>query len=161
MKKIITICCFALLMGCSSSSSKNSSSNDLATNQKKSIYIDLDNNEVNLSSFKGKKVLINYWATWCAPCIQKMPSLVKVQEQLQSEFVFLLVSDESIQRISRFKNRKSFNLKYLKSTVSLASLGVYSLPTTYIYNKEGKQIKTIVGSVDWESTEMIKQLKAL
>ena len=90
-----------------------------------------------------------------------MPSLVKVQEQLQSEFVFLLVSDESIQRISRFKNRKSFNLIYLKSTVSLASLGVYSLPTTYVYNKEGKQIKTIVGSVDWESTEMIKQLKAL
>jgi len=161
MKKIITICCFALLIGCSSSSSKNSSSNDLATNQKKSIYIDLDNNEVNLSSFKVKKVLINYWATWCAPCIQKMPSLVKVQEQLQSEFVFLLVSDESIQRISIFKNRKSFNLKYLKSTVSLASLGVYSLPTTYIYNKEGKQIKTIVGSVDCESTEMIKQLKAL
>jgi hypothetical protein len=38
---------------------------------------------------------------------------------------------------------------------------VYSLPTTYVYNKEGKQIKTIVGSVDWESTEMIKQLKAL
>lgn len=161
MKKIITICCFALLMGCNSGSSQNSNSNDLDTNQKKSIYVDLDNNEVNLSSFKGKKVLINYWATWCAPCIQKMPSLIKAQEQLQSEFIFLLVSDESIQRISRFKNRKNFNLKHLKSTVSLASLGVYSLPTTYVYNKQGKQIKTIVGSVDWESNEMIKKLKAL
>jgi len=79
MKKIITICCFALLMACNSDASKNSNSDDLDTNQKKSIYVDLDNNEVDLSSFKGKKVLINYWATWCAPCIQKMPSLIKAQ----------------------------------------------------------------------------------
>lgn len=161
MKKIITICCFALLMACNSDSSKNSNSDDLDTHQNKSIYVDLDNNEVDLSSFKGKKVLINYWATWCAPCIQKMPSLIKAQEQLKSEFVFLLVSDESIKRISRFKNRKSFNIKYLKSTVSLASLGVYSLPISYVYDKEGKQIKTIVGAVDWESNEMINTLKAL
>lgn len=161
MKKIITICCFALLIGCNSSSSENSNSIDLDANQKKSIYVDLDNNEVNLSSFKGKKILINYWATWCGPCIQEMPSLIRAEEQLKSDFVFLLVSDESIQRISRFKNRKNFNLKYLKSKVSLASLGVYSLPTTYVYNAEGKQIKTIVGSVVWDSKQMIKKLKEL
>ena len=56
MKKIITICCFALLMACNSDSSKNSNSDDLDTHQNKSIYVDLDNNEVDLSSFKGKKV---------------------------------------------------------------------------------------------------------
>ena len=112
MKKIITICCFTLLMGCNSSTSQNSNRNNLELNQKKSIYLDLENNEVNLSSFKGKKILINYWATWCGPCIQEMPSLVRAQEQLKSEYVFLLVSEESTQRITRFKSRKKFNFNY-------------------------------------------------
>jgi len=116
---------------------------------------------VNLSSFKGKKILINYWATWCGPCIQEMPSLLRAQEQLKSEYVFLLVSEESTQRISRFKSRKKFNFNYIRSRVSLASIGIYSLPITIIYDEEGKEIKTIEGSVVWDSKRMIKQLKAI
>ena len=80
---------------------------------------------------------------------------------MKSEYVFLLVSEESFQRISRFKNRKNFNFNYLRSRVSLASLGVYSLPITHIYDKEGKKIKTIEGYVDWDSNRMIKKLKAI
>jgi thiol-disulfide isomerase/thioredoxin len=110
--------------------------------QSSSIYIDLDNNEVDLSSFRGKKILINYWATWCGSCIQEMPSLLKAQELLKDEnYIFLLVSDESIQKISRFKNRKKFNFTYLKSSVSLGSMGIYSLPTTYIFNEKGEKVK--------------------
>lgn len=161
MKKIITICCFTLLMGCNSSTSQNSNRNNLELNQTKSIYLDLENNEVNLSSFKGKKILINYWATWCGPCIQEMPSLLRAQEQLKSEYVFLLASEESTQRISRFKSRKKFNFNYIRSRVSLASIGIYSLPITIIYDEEGKEIKTIEGSVVWDSKRMIKQLKAI
>tara|TARA_B110000003_G_scaffold209487_1_gene208389 strand:- start:2114 stop:2599 length:486 start_codon:yes stop_codon:yes gene_type:complete len=161
MKKIIVFYCFTLLIGCNSSTSQNSNRNNLDISQTKSIYLDLDNNEVNLSSFKGKKILINYWATWCGPCIQEMPSLLRAQELLKSEYVFLLVSEESFQRISRFKNRKNFNFNYLRSRVSLASLGVYSLPITHIYDKEGKKIKTIEGYVDWDSNRMIKKLKAI
>ena len=117
--------------------------------------------QVNLSSFKGKKILINYWATWCGPCIQEMPSLVRAQEQLKSEYVFLLVSEESTQRITRFKSRKKFNFNYIRSRVSLASIGIYSLPITIIYDEEGKEIKTIEGSVVWDSNRMIKKLKAI
>ena len=161
MKKIIVFYCFTLLIGCNSNTSQNSNRNNLDISQTKSIYLDLDNNEVNLSSFKGKQILINYWATWCGPCIQEMPSLLRAQELLKSEYVFLLVSEESFQRISRFKNRKNFNFNYLRSRVSLASLGVYSLPITHIYDKEGKKIKTIEGYVDWDSNRMIKKLKAI
>jgi len=161
MKKIIVFYCFTLLIGCNSSTSQNSNPNNLDISQTKSIYLDLENNKVNLSSFKGKKILINYWATWCGPCIQEMPSLLRAQEQLKSEYVFLLVSEESPQRISRFKSRKSFNLNYIRSSVTLASLGIYSLPITIIYDEEGKEIKTIEGSVVWDSNRMIKKLKAL
>ena len=162
MKNFIIICCITLLVGCSSSSSQNSNSYASNSIQSSSIYIDLDNNEVDLFSFRGKKILINYWATWCGPCIQEMPSLLKAQELLKDEnYIFLLVSDESIQKISRFKNRKKFNFTYLKSSVSLGSIGIYSLPTTYIFNEKGEKVKKIVGAVDCNSNRMIKKLKSL
>ena len=162
MKNFIIICCITLLVGCSSSSSQNSNSYPSNSIQSNSIYVDLDNNEVDLSSFRGKKILINYWATWCGPCIQEMPSLLKAQELLKDEnYIFLLVSDESIQKISTFKNRKKFNFTYLKSLVSLGSMGIYSLPTTYIFNEKGEKVNKIVGAVDWNSNRMIKKLKSL
>jgi len=162
MKNFIIICCITLLVGCSSSTPQNSNSYASNSIQSSSIYIDLNNNEVDLSSFRGKKILINYWATWCGSCIQEMPSLLKAQELLKDEnYIFLLVSDESIQKISRFKNRKKFNFTYLKSSVSLGSMGIYSLPTTYIFNEKGEKVKKIVGAVDWNSNRMIKKLKSL
>ena len=162
MKNFIIICCITLMVGCSLSSSQNSNSYAPNLIQSNSIYVDLDNNEVDLSSFRGKKILINYWATWCGPCIQEMPSLLKAQELLKDEnYIFLLVSDESIKKISKFKNRKKFNFTYLKSSVSLGSMGIYSLPTTYIFNEKGEKVKKIVGAVDWNSNRMIKKLKSL
>ena len=162
MKNFIIICCITLLVGCSSSTPQNSNSYASNSIQSSSIYIDLNNNEVDLSSFRGKKILINYWATWCGSCIQEMPSLLKAQELLKDEnYIFLLVSDESIKKISRFKNRKKFNFTYLKSSVSLGSMGIYSLPTTYIFNEKGEKVKKIVGAVDWNSNRMIKKLKSL
>ena len=162
MKNFIIICCITLLVGCSSSTPQNSNSYASNSIQSSSIYIDLNNNEVYLSSFRGKKILINYWATWCGSCIQEMPSLLKAQELLKDEnYIFLLVSDESIKKISRFKNRKKFNFTYLKSSVSLGSMGIYSLPTTYIFNEKGEKVKKIVGAVDWNSNRMIKKLKSL
>ena len=141
MKNFIIICCITLLVGCSSSTPQNSNSYASNSIQSSSIYIDLNNNEVDLSSFRGKKILINYWATWCGSCIQEMPSLLKAQELLKDEnYIFLLVSDESIKKISRFKNRKKFNFTYLKSSVSLGSMGIYSLPTTYIFNEKGEKV---------------------
>jgi thiol-disulfide isomerase/thioredoxin len=162
MKNFIIICCITLLVGCSSSTPQNSNSYASNSIQSSSIYIDLNNNEVDLSSFRGKKILINYWATWCGSCIQEMPSLLKAQELLKDEnYIFLLVSDESIKKISRFKNRKKFNFTYLKSSVSLGSMGIYSLPTTYIFNEKGEKVKKMVGAVDWNSNRMIKKLKSL
>ncbi|MBT4679864.1 MAG: TlpA family protein disulfide reductase, partial [Flavobacterium sp.] len=72
-----------MFFGCNSSISQNMKLTDLESNQIKASYVDLYDNKVDLSAFKGKKVLINYWATWCGPCIQEMPSLLKAQEVLK------------------------------------------------------------------------------
>ena len=58
-------------------------------------------------------------------------------------------------------NRKNYNFTYLKSTTSLASMRIFTLPTTVIFNEDGKKVKTMVGAIQWDSKQMIKKLKAL
>lgn len=127
-----------------------------------SNYVDLNNNPVDLSIYKGKKVLINYWATWCAPCIKEMPELLKAQEILKEyNYVFLLTSDEDISIITDFKKQTNYNFTFLKYLKPLASMGIYSMPTTVVFDEKGKKIETIVGSVKWDSEKIIQKLKAL
>ena len=91
-----------------------------------------------------------------------MPDLLKVQEVLESyNYVFLLASDEEITKITNFINRRNYNFSFIKSEAPNETLGIYSLPTTFIFNEDGKMIEKIVGSVGWESDQMIEKLKVL
>ena len=133
---------------------------DIEYVQLKTSLVDLDQNKVNLTSFKGKKVVINYWATWCSPCIKEMPELKRAEEILQNyNYIFLLVSDETISKISAFKNEKKFDFNFLKSVNSNEINGIYSLPTTYIFDENGKKVETFVGVVAWNSQRIINKLK--
>lgn len=130
--------------------------------ERKTTFVDLNDNKVNLRSYKGKKIVINYWATWCGPCIKEMPSIKRAEEILEDfGYTFLLVSDETISKISKFKNDRNFEFNFLKSIKSYESLGIYSMPTSYIFDENGKKIETIVGAIEWDSEEMISKLKML
>ena len=135
---------------------------DLEYIQLKTSLVDLNQNKVNLTSFEGKRIVINYWATWCGPCIKEMPELKRAEEILQNyNYTFLLVSDETISKISKFKNIKNFDFNFLKSVESNEMLGIYSLPTSYIFDENGKKIETIVGTITWDSEQIINKLKIL
>ena len=82
--------------------------------ERKTTFVDLNDNKVNLRAYKGKKIIINYWATWCGPCIKEMPGLKRAEEILKNHnYTFLLVSDETISKISTFKNIKNFDFNFL------------------------------------------------
>ena len=122
----------------------------------------MDENVLNLSEFNNGKVVISYWATWCAPCIKEMPSMIRAEKILEEYgYTFLLVSDETISKISNFKNEMNFDLKFLKSNKSFETLGVYAMPTSYVFNETGEIVETIVGVVEWDSEEIINKLKML
>ena len=106
--------------------------------------------------------MLNYWATWCGPCIKEMPGLKKAEEILENHnYTFLLVSDETIDKISEFKTNRSFDFNFLKSAKSIEALGIYSLPTSYIFDENGKKIETIVGTIAWDSEQIIEKLKKI
>ena len=163
MKKIVfyTLYCF-LLLGCNPDVRNNKNVSDLESLQLKTSFVDLSENNLDLSVYKEGKIVINYWATWCRPCIKEMPSLKKAEEILEDYgYTFLLVSDETISKISKFKNERNFDFNFLKSIKSFETLGIYSMPTSYIFDENGKIIETIVGAIEWDSEEMINKLKML
>ena len=163
LKKIIfkILFCF-LLFSCHSNDTNNQSVSDLESLQRKTSFVDLYENNLDLSVYKKGKIVISYWATWCGPCIKEMPSIKRAEKILEDYgYTFLLISDETITKISKFKNERNFDFNFLKSSKSFETLGVYSMPTSYIFDENGNIIETIVGAIEWDSEEMITKLKML
>ena len=150
------------MLGCNTGITNNKNVSDLESLQLKTSFVDLYENNLDLSVYKGKRIVINYWATWCGPCIKEMPTIKRAEEILEDYgYIFLLVSDETISKISKFKNDRNFDLNFLRSIESYETLGIYSMPTSYIFDENGKIIETIVGAIEWDSEEMINKLKIL
>ncbi len=155
------MCCF-LLLGCNLGNTKNENLSDLESLHFKTSFVDLYQKDIDLSVLKEGKIIISYWATWCAPCIKEMPGIKRAEEILEEYgYTFLLVSDETVSKISEFKNEWNFDLNFLKSSKSFETLGVYAMPTSYIFDENGNIIETIVGAIEWDSEEMITKLKML
>ena len=163
LKKIIfkVLFCF-LLFSCHTNDTNNQSVSDLESLQRKTSFVDLYENNLDLSVYKKGKIVISYWATWCAPCIKEMPGIKRAEEILEEYgYTFLLVSDETVSKISEFKNEWNFDFNFLKSSKSFETLGVYAMPTSYIFDENGQIIETIVGAIEWDSEEMINKLKMM
>ena len=127
-----------------------------------SSFTDIDGKPIELSDFKGKRILLNYWATWCRPCIEEMPALLKAQEVLSQEnYVILLASDQSLEKIKSFKEKKKFDFHFLRFNGSLSDVEVTALPATFIYNESGKLINRIDGATEWDSPKIMDELKAV
>ncbi len=127
-----------------------------------STYEDLEGNPIELSDYKGKRILLNYWATWCRPCIEEMPDMEKAQTILEQEnYVFLFASDQSVKKILAFKEARGFQLDFIKFNGVYAEENVSALPATFIYNEVGEQVLRFDGGLKWDSPEMIEKLRAV
>jgi thiol-disulfide isomerase/thioredoxin len=148
---------FILLLNCGEVSK---SDQKFISNEEISMYFDLDGNDVKISDYKGKRVLINFWATWCTPCLIEMPSMENAQEALKDEnYVFLFATTDDIDKIKNFEKNNSYNFKFLKYNGTLDKLNIYALPATFIYNSKGEMVKRIDGVTEWDAEEMLAQLR--
>lgn len=119
-------------------------------------------NELKLSQLKGKVIFINYWATWCPPCIAEMPQLQKLYNDFGNQVVFLFVSNEEIPIVSSFLNKKGYSLPvFVPLTEYPSELSANSIPTTFIISKKGELVLIKSGVAQWNSRRVRLILKAL
>ena len=129
------------------------------------IFKDIDQKDVNLVDFKGKLVILNFWATWCAPCKEEMPSLDTLQTNIKLNNLKIFpinIGQEDISKSKLFF--KELNIKnldiYIDAPITLAKkFSLRGIPTTIIFYKEGKEFARIIGSIDFNDDEFINWLK--
>ena len=141
------------MASCSRGNKEQSAYSSISQDDIKKVKLkDLTDHEIDLSQFKGKTVFINYWATWCKPCLQEMPSIESAQAVLKNKnVVFLLASNEEPDQIKRFLKKHSYTFQYVHLE-NMEDLGIQALPTTHIFNTEGKLKFSETGSRKWDDT---------
>ena len=129
------------------------------------IFKDKNQKNVNLNDYKGKLVILNFWATWCAPCREEMPSLDNLQfnQKLGNLKVFPInIGKENLSKSEIFfeeLNIKNLEI-YFDSSITLAKkFKLRGVPTTILFNKEGYEFARIIGSIDFNNEKFIKWLK--
>lgn len=119
-----------------------------------------------LGHFQGKVIILNFWATWCKPCIVEMPSLNRLQQKYKNDVkvIALISPKDNVSKVRSFLRR--YKLRelgyYIDNTDFTAqSYNVTGIPTSFVFNKQGKLVSFADGSIDWMSKDNIEYLEKI
>lgn len=125
---------------------------------------DISGNQFDFNSVKGKVVVINFWATWCPPCIAEMPSMELLYQNYKDneDFVFLFVSNEDVSVIKKFMTKKdySFNVYQSLSKYPL-EFDVTTIPRTFLIDRNGEIVIDKSGPADWNTDSVRNTIEDL
>jgi len=147
-----------LMVGC-----KNSQPAQIGT-QAPDFTVNDGQKSVSLNQFRGKTVVLNFWATWCGPCIQEVPSMVALQKELGDQVVVLAVStDVDEDAYKKFTEKRMQGLLTVRDADHKSNnlYGTYAFPETYIIDRECVIRRKFIGPQEWTSAEIVDYLKKL
>jgi thiol-disulfide isomerase/thioredoxin len=123
---------------------------------------DMEGNPVTLGDFKGKPIFINIWATWCGPCREEMPSIVKLAARPNLKgVVFLGVTGERANvNVQKFAMMNMQGIKAVRTEAIPESFGVDGIPATFIISPDGKMVMREVGAANWNHDSAVAYLEA-
>lgn len=128
-------------------------------------FKDGDGKLVDLASLKGKVVFINFWATWCPPCIAEMPSINALNDRFRDNdhIVFLMVDvDDDLGKSDQFMKKHQYGLNVVTAASEIAPVFMQgAIPTTVILNREGKMVFKQEGAADYNSSELVDMIVGL
>jgi thiol-disulfide isomerase/thioredoxin len=123
-------------------------------------FSDLENNIFTIQNFKGKNLFINYWATWCNPCLAEMPYMAELYEKYKDEedIIFLYLSREKLETIKNYipKDESLQQLPIYKIITDDEFFATSGIPTTFIINSDGTVIVKDLGSAFWNDESVFK-----
>ena len=135
------------------------------TSAPKTIFFDTGGKELTLNDFKGRLTLVNFWATWCAPCRKEMPSLEVLSNQIGGDtfqVVTIATMRSSEEAVKKFFNDNNIidlpKFRDPKGYLARAS-GVAALPLTILLDRNGNEISRLIGDADWAQDETIEFIK--
>jgi len=127
-------------------------------------FLDDQNNEINLDNLNGNLILLNFWATWCAPCREEMPSLdrLKLNKNLNNLKIFPInIGNDNLKKSLKFFEDleiKNLNIYFDNPNTLAKKIGLRGVPTSILINKKGYEFARIVGSIDFSDKNFIKWL---
>ena len=130
------------------------------------ILKNLNNKIIDLKALKGKVVLVNFWASWCPPCVHEMPSMERLQKRFSTKTFMILGVNmaEDKKTVEHFLNSKvqvSFPILFDENGDALKRWGVFAFPTSYVVDKKGKIRYALFGGVDWENQDILNKISKL
>tara|TARA_Y100000022_G_C13107801_1_gene309820 strand:+ start:63 stop:572 length:510 start_codon:yes stop_codon:yes gene_type:complete len=127
-------------------------------------FLDDKNNLLNMRDYEGNLILLNFWATWCAPCKKEMPSLdlLQTNKNLNNLKIFPInIGQDNLKKSSKFFNDigiQNLNIYFDRPITLAKKFGLRGIPTSILFNKEGYEFARIIGSTDFEDEKFIEWL---
>jgi thiol-disulfide isomerase/thioredoxin len=115
----------------------------------------------DIHSLKGKKTIVAFYASWCPDCIKELNVLNEIKNEKLNDVTVLAITDETIEKLISFKNKKQFPFTFLKLAKSFNELNIFSIPTVYLLNTKGEVVYQKVGYINWKDESELSHLKTL
>ena len=129
------------------------------------IFLDKNDQKININEYKGKLLLLNFWAVWCEPCKEEMPSLDKLQANPELDKIKIFpinIGKETLDKVNKFfedLNIKNFEPYFDPPTTLAKKFSLRGVPTSILINKEGEEFARIMGSIDFEDKNFVNWIK--
>lgn len=150
-----------IIIGCDDAQKRESAAGAALVKPGNIKLTDLKGDSMDLVKHKGKVIFINFWATWCKPCVEEIPTIKNAIRILNNDRIeFLFASDETTEQIESFEKQHKYDLNYVKAT-NLEELGIMVLPTTFIFDREGKQVFSEMGYRKWDDKTNLELLSKI
>ena len=129
------------------------------------IFLNKKDQKVNINKYKGNLLILNFWATWCEPCKEEMPSLDNLQAhpELNKIKIFAInIGKENLDKVNKFfldLNIKNFDPYFDPPTTLAKTFSLRGVPTSILINKKGQEFARIIGSIDFEDKSFVDWIK--
>ncbi|HRO66773.1 MAG TPA: TlpA disulfide reductase family protein [Pseudobdellovibrionaceae bacterium] len=131
---------------------------------------DLAGRVISSEDYAGKVLIVNFWASWCGPCVEEIPSFVRLKRALGDDIHILAISNDNTREdidifLKSFPDFKGPGIEIVQDTPKdfpiTKMFGVYRLPESFVFTKSGRMIRKVVGTIDWASPDAQDFLKTL